>query len=445
MDINQLATLIQFVDEERRKDRAQIIQLQEKVDALARENELRARYAQAVESQLNDLKQQVQKSMGWTSVVEQVRAEFGQMIERIEDQRAKSERESARIRQIEIEALVRQLNEQKREIKPYARYADEFEALKQEDARLNEAISRAQSTVLDIERRLDIPAASISYLEEQRRQDNKRIVALEQEASDIRKRIEQFPPQLLLLDEAIRRKQAELEEAARILEAQSQVIEAQRVADIRRERQFAEYAEIVERLKERADAVAAQITGFVQMREEVRRALNEIPASLERFEVRLNEVIEIQRDNEARAKRQADEFRDAMDKNWKTFVVSQEEKWHDRDRRIADYEPRLNALEEELPKYQPQILALYELVEAFSKAYATAGREWLSQANQMLEKARLNLPSDVNLSRRQRRKLKTQAETEATASVPANGAGYGETDDNVSDDGRDDLDQDLIS
>jgi chromosome segregation ATPase len=415
------------------------------VEALTRENELRARYAQAVESQLNELKQQVQKSMGWTSVVEQVRAEFGQMIERIEDQRAKSERESARIRQIEIEALVRQLNEQKREIKPYARYADEFEALKQEDARLNEAISRAQSTVLDIERRLDIPAASISYLEEQRRQDNKRIVALEQEVPDIRKRIEQFPPQLLLLDEAIRRKQTELEEAARILEAQSQVIEAQRVADIRRERQFAEYAEIVERLKERADAVAAQITGFVQMREEVRRALNEIPPSLERFEVRLNEVIEIQRDNEARAKRQADEFRDVMDKNWKGFVVSQEEKWHDRDRRIADYEPRLNALEEDLPKYQPQILALYELVEAFSKAYAAAGREWLSQANQMLEKARLNLPSEVNLSRRQRRKLKTQAEAEAAGGIPSNGAAHAEEGDSASDDGRDDLDQDLIS
>ncbi len=445
MDINQLATLIQFVDEERRKDRAQIIQLQERVDALARENELRARYAQAVESQLNDLKQQVQKSMGWTSVVEQVRAEFGQMIERIEDQRSKSERESARIRQIEIEALVRQLNEQKREIKPYARYADEFEALKQEDARLNEAISRAQSTVLDIERRLDIPAASISYLEEQRRQDNKRIVALEQELPDIRKRIEQFPPQLLLLDEAIRRKQTELEEAARILEAQSQVIEAQRVADIRRERQFAEYAEIVERLKERADAVAAQITGFVQMREEVRRALNEIPAALERFEVRLNEVIEIQRDNEARAKRQADEFRDVMDKNWKAFTVSQEEKWHDRDRRIADYEPRLNALEEELPKYQPQILPLYDILEAFSKSYAAAGREWLSQANQMLEKARLNLPSEVNLSRRQRRKLKTQADAEAAGGIPPNGAAHDEADGNASGDGRDDLDQDLIS
>jgi len=420
MDINQLSTIVQYLDEERRKDRTIIVQLQERVDTLLRENESRSRYAQALESQLSELRQQLQKSMGWTSVVEQVRAEFTQVIERIEDQRSKNERESARVRQIEIESLVRQLNEQKKEVKPYARYAEEIDSGRQEDLRLNEAINRFQSQLIDMDRRIDLPGPAISYLEEQRRQDVKRITAVEQDLPDIRKRIEQFPPQIQLLDEAIRRKQIELEEAAKLLEAQSQVIESQRVADIRRERQFAEYAETVERLKERADAVAAQITGFVQMREEVRRAITEIPPVLERFEVRLNETTEIQRDNEARAKRQADEFRDALEKEWKTFVISQEEKWHDRDKRIADYEPRIEAVEEELPKFEPQILPLYDILEAFSKSYANAGREWLSQANQLLERARLTLPSDVTLSRRQRRKMKTQAAAE-TALVPADG------------------------
>ncbi len=420
MDINQLSTIVQYLDEERRKDRTTIIQLQERVDTLLRENESRSRYAQALESQLSELRQQLQKTMGWTSVVEQVRAEFTQVIERIEDQRSKNERESARVRQIEIESLVRQLNEQKKEVKPYARYAEEIDSGRQEDLRLNEAINRVQSQLIDMDRRIDLPGPAISYLEEQRRQDVKRITAVEQDLPDIRKRIEQFPPQIQLLDEAIRRKQIELEEAAKLLEAQSQVIESQRVADIRRERQFAEYAETVERLKERADAVAAQITGFVQMREEVRRAITEIPPVLERFEVRLNETTEIQRDNEARAKRQADEFRDALEKEWKTFVISQEEKWHDRDKRIADYEPRIEAVEEELPKFEPQILPLYDILEAFSKSYANAGREWLSQANQLLERARLTLPSDVTLSRRQRRKMKAQAAAE-TALVPADG------------------------
>jgi chromosome segregation ATPase len=404
MDINQLNQIIQYVDEERRKDRAMILQLQERVEALTRELDSRAHYNQSFETQISELRLQLQKSMGWTTPIEQLRAEVTQVIERIEDQRSKAERESARIRQIEIEALVRQLNETKKELKPYARYADDLDQRRQEEARLNEMINRVQAQVIDVARHQGEPGSAIAYLEEQRRQDNKRVVAVEQQLPDLRKRIDQFPPQLLLLDEAVRSKQTEIEEAARLLEAQNQVIESQRVADIRRERQFAEYGEIVERVKERMADLQTSTTGFIQMREEVRRATAELPEIQARLEVRLNEVVEIQRDAEARAKRQADEFRDVVEKDWKTFTVAQEEKWFERDRRIADYEPRLTVIEDELPTLMPQVTPLYEILEAFAKSYATAGREWLAQSGQMLDRARINVPSDTKLSRRQRRK-----------------------------------------
>ena len=234
MDINQLSQIVQYVDEERRKDRAMIVQLQERVEALTRELDSRARYNQSIESQISELRLQVQKSMGWTTSVEQVRGEITQVIERIEDQRSKAERESARVRQIEIEALVRQLNETKKEVKPYARYAEELDQRRQEEARLNDMISRVQAQVIDVQRHQGEPGTAIAYLEEQRHQDIKRMMAVEQELPDLRKRIDQFPPQLLLLDEAVRRKQIEIDEAARLLEAQNQVIESQRVADIRR-------------------------------------------------------------------------------------------------------------------------------------------------------------------------------------------------------------------
>jgi chromosome segregation ATPase len=426
MDINQLSQTLQYVDEERRKDRAMILQLQEKVDALTRELDNRSRYSQSLETQITEMRLQVQKAMGWTTSVEQLRAEITQVIARVEDQRTKAERESSRVRHIEIEALVRQLNDVKKEVKPYGRYAEEIELRRQEDARLNDLIGRVQIHVIDVDRRIAEPGPQIAYLEEQRRQDNKRIVALEQDVPDMRKRIEQFPPQLLLLDEAVRHKQTDIEEAAKLLEAQNQVIESQRVADIRRERQFAEYGTVVERIKERLTELQSQTTGFVQMREEVRRALAELPDVQARLEVRLNEVVEIQRDAEERAKRQADEFRDTLEKEWKSFSVTQEEQWFERDRRIADYEPRLDAIEEELPTYLPQITPLYDILEAFSKAYAAAGREWLGQSNQLLDRAKQNIPSDTKLSRRQRRKQKSETvlpKPEDGAAAPGNARG----------------------
>ena len=420
MDLQQLEKLVQYLDEERRKDRALVVQMQERVDALSREVEARSRYASTLESSLNEVKIQLTRATGWTSVAEQIRAEFSQVIERIEDQRAKAERELVRTRQIEIESIVRQLNETKREIKPYPRLFDEMEARKVEDGRLADLINRVQLQVMEMDRRFDPPATQIAYLEEQRRQDAKRIAAVEQEVPDMKKKIEQFPPRLLLLDEAIRRKQTEIEEAARLLESQSQLIENQRVADIRRERQFAEYAETIEKLKVRADEIASQVIGFVQLREEIKRELAVLPDFQERLEVRVNELFEIQRDAEERLKRTTESFRDILEKEWRNFAAAQDEKWHSRDQRIAEYEPRMADLEEEMPRLQPQISPLYEILDAFSKAYANAGREWLAEANQLLDKAKVNVPTEIKPSRRQRRKQ--QALVEASVAPIENGA-----------------------
>ncbi len=418
MDLNQLARLVQYLDEERRKDRALIVQMQERVDSLSREVEARTRYAQSLETTINELRVQLPKAMIWTTAVEQVRNEFSAIIARMEDQRVKNERESSRVRQVELESLVRQLNELKREVKPYGRYSEEIEARKVEEGRLSELISRNVVQLMDLERRFDAPGAQLAYLEEQRRQENKRIVAIEQELPDLNRKIDQFPPKLLLLEEGIRRKQVELEEAAKIIEAQTQVLEAQRVSDIRRERQFAEYAETVEKLKVRADEVQQQVTGFIQMREEVRRVLSDVPEIGARLEVRINEIAEIQRDADERAKRVADEFRESIQKEVRSFVVAQDEKWHPRDKRIADYEPRIEAIENELPRFEPMILPIYDLFEAFTKSYARAGREWLAEGNTLLDKARLNLPTDTKLSRRQIKKRQAQNVAEQSDANP---------------------------
>lgn len=404
MDINQLSRQLQYYDEERRKDREMIVQLQGRVEALTRELDARSRYAVGLEATLSELRGQISRAMGWTSAVEQLRAEFSQGISRVDDVRQKADRDTQRVRQLESESVMRLINETKKEIKPYARYAEEIEARKLEDARLAELIGRVQVQTLDIERRLDQPAAAIAYLEEQRRQDNRRILSLEQELPDVKRRIELFPPQLLLLDEAVRRKQTEIEEAAKLLETQSQLLENQRVGDIRRERQFAEYVETIEKIKQRAEDIATQTTGFVQMREEVRRSVTEIPEFLNRMEVRINEVFELQRDAEERAKRIAETFRDKIEKLQQEFMVSQDEKWHPRDKRISEQDERIDIIESEFSKI-PTIMPIYEIFEVFARHYAEAGREWLAKSGQMLDRAKAALPAEpITMSRRQKRK-----------------------------------------
>ena len=407
MDINQISKQFQYYDEERRKDREMIMQLQGRVESLTRELDARSRYSVGVEAALSELRGQISRAMGWNSAVEQLRSEFLLGISRVDELRVKAERDTQRVRQLESESVMRLINETKKEIKPYARYSEEIEARRLEDARLAELVGRVQVQTLDIERRLEQPMTTIAYLEEQRRQDNRRILMIEQEIPDVKRRIDLLLPQLLLLDEAVRRKQTEIDEAIKILEAQSQLLENQRVSDIRRERQFAEYVETIERIKQRSEDIAAQATGFVQMREEVRRSLIDIPEFLNRMEVRINEVFELQRDSEERAKRIAEAFRDKIEKLQQEFAVAQDEKWHPRDKRISDQDERIDLVEEELGKI-PIITPIYEIFEVFARHYAEAGREWLAKSGPLLDRAKATLTADqIVLSRRQKRKQQT--------------------------------------
>jgi len=414
MDINQLSQLVTYLDAERRKDKVLLSQMQERVESMSREVEARTRYSQTLETTVAELKLQLGRAASWPGALEQLRAEFNQTIERDQEQRVKAERELLRTRQIEIESLVRQLNEIKKEIKPVGRFGEEIAARQAEESRLADLINRTQIQLMELERRFDQPTATLNYLEEQRRTDSKRIASVEQAVPDLAKRLDPIFTRILLLEEALRKKTAEIEEANRILEAQRQVIESQRVADLRRERQFAEYAEIIERLKERADAIQSQVTGFFQMRDEVKRELSPLPEFKQQLEVRINEVAEIQRDAEERAKRIAAAFRDEIEKQWKGFAVSQEEKWHERDRRISSYDPRIVEVEDDIIRISDQIPPLYAILEEFSSAYAAAGREWLSRSNTLLDQARSRVTADIKPSRRQRRKQQALARPEGT-------------------------------
>jgi chromosome segregation ATPase len=412
MDINQLSQLVTYLDAERRKDKQQLSQMQERVESLSREVEARIRYSQTLENTVAELKLQLNRAVSWPGAIEQMRAEFNLVIERDQEQRVKAERELLRTRQIEIESLVRQLNEIKKELKPIGRLGEEIVARQAEEARLADLINRTQIQLMELERRFDQPTATLNYLEEQRRSDSKRIASVEQAVPDITKRFEPIQSRILMLEEAIRKKTAEIEEASRILEAQRQVIESQRVADLRRERQFAEYAEVIERLKERAETIQSQVTGFFQMRDEVRRELSPLPDFKQQLEVRINEIAEIQRDAEERAKRVASAFRDEVEKQMKTFTVSQEEKWVDRDRRISSYDPRIVELEEDFIRISDLIPPLYNMFEEFSTAYAAAGREWLARSNTLLDQAKTIGAAEVKPSRRQRRRQQALARPE---------------------------------
>jgi len=386
MDITQLTQLVRWLEAERRKDRAIIQALQEKVESQASELTLQARRINELEGRLAQAKAELTRFNQIEQALEQLREELTQLVERTEVKRLKAEQEMKRLREVEREDIARQLGELRKMIRPLLRLPDDLTSLRTEDSRLNGMIMSLQQTLKDLERLLESRTEPIAYLNEHVRQNSQRITDLTQETSRLFKQLGDLADKLPLLEQAIQRKNKTIDEAAEMLQQQAQLIEAQRVDHFRWEQQVTEWAELVKEIQEKADLLAAQSQRFVEHREEVRRALAQLQKFQERLAVQMNEVAERQRLAEERQKQALEEWQAARAREWKHFTVLNEEKWRENARHTEKIVSRISAVESHLPTLYGQVQALWEIEEAWAQTFMAGPREWLAHWNDLVKR-----------------------------------------------------------
>src|SRR5688500_7876496 len=125
-DITQLSAQINFLDDERRRDKAEIAALQQRV--LGVEDALREATKRIQESESRTAAQQTQllKLPRADDSLEKVRREIILMIQDQEERRKAAEREAEKLRRVELENQARALAEFKRELVVIPRLQEEI-------------------------------------------------------------------------------------------------------------------------------------------------------------------------------------------------------------------------------------------------------------------------------------------------------------------------------
>ncbi len=400
MDITQLTQLVRWLEAERRKDRAIIQALQEKVESQANELTLQARRINELEGRLAQTRAELTRFKQIEQAIEQLREELTQLVERNEVKRLKAEQEMKRLREVEREDIARQLGELRKMVRPLLQLPEGLTSLRTEDSRLNGMIITLQQALKDLERLLENRTEPLAYLDEHVRQNNRRIQEIAEQIPPLYKQLGELEDKLPLLEQGIQRKNKAIDEAAELLQQQAQLIEAQRVDHFRWEQQAAEWAELVEEIQKKADLLAAQSQRFVEQREEVRRALARLQEFQERLAVQMNEVAERQRLAEERQKRTLEEWQAERARDWKHFTVLNDERWRENARHTQKIVSRISAIESHLPTLYDQIQALWEVEETWAQTFMVGPREWLAHWNDLV-KRRIPTPELEKPTRRE--------------------------------------------
>jgi len=360
MDLTQAMQTLKWLDEERRKDKATIAALQEW--AQEQERQLAQQSAQIQELQtavagIQSLMAQVTK---FEQMVSNYKNELIFRMDQREEARRKEQAEAERLRRIELEALADQLSRLDKELRVLPRYDEELKARQAEGQRLNEALQRLEVAVIDLSKRLEDPSRAITYLEEQRRADNRRIAELEQDTTELRKKIEAQAAKLPLLEETIQKQRTRIEEAIQYTKEFEKPIEELRISDFQREQKMKKYLDQGEQVAQEMERIREQTQGFIEQQQLVKQALEKLEGFQARLEKRQNEVAEMQRLAEDRLKRQWEEWQEEQAKQQRKRDILSEERWRQQEQTNAEYSERLDALQPIIELHRNQLDILWE-------------------------------------------------------------------------------------
>ncbi len=373
MDINQIARMIEWLDEERRRDKATIATLEERLAQQQQVIDGLTRRVSSLESDITVVRSQMTPTGREAEMLEQMRKEVQQLLEKVEAKRLTAEREAERRAELARENLLRSVREVTERLERLERATSEIPAFQVERERIADAVATLQQRVEDIFKRLEEPDRRLAFLEEQRRQDARRISEVQSELPEIQKQIDSIRPKLQLLEElALRteRRVQEVQTSERERRDQiQQFIDQQTLLLQQRDQQI---ADLVRRFGEQDSIMQRNIERFEVWAEAYRnmkRIIDDFERIGDRLERRINEVAEMQRLSEERFRQEWNDWTSDDQKRWKQFTLSNDEVWRSHDKDFDRFVQKLAELEAMFPPIQDSLHRLWSLERERAQLY----------------------------------------------------------------------------
>lgn len=372
LNLGQLAQQIKWMEDERRKDKAQIATLQERLAGQALEIAENARRLQEMDLAQKASQATIARLLNTDRVLDEFKTDIVAMISRLDEDRKKSEREMERIRNLSLETLQRQINEIRVEIPRIGKIEDELPTRRAEEKRLAELMVRLPPQIDSAVQLVEERTRGVPYLEEGRRQDLKRLLIVEQESTSHLKKIDLLAGKLQVLEDALGKLPPRFEPLTARLSDHDKQLDDLRSGDFRLQQQVKSFDAVVNQLR---DQVVDYTSVLNKLREQAlinQRAEAELNSFQETLRMRVAEISEVERLFEERVKKQFEDFLAEFEKRWGKLEPRMDERWHEHERVHRTQDERVERLEGAPAPLQEQITVLRNDHDKFLQAFIDA-------------------------------------------------------------------------
>ncbi len=383
MDTTQLTQMVNWLDEELRRERVGITKLQQLVERQTGELSEQSRQVKDLEGRLANTQAQLAKFARLDETLQQFKNEVVLLLDKRDEQRRKAQRETVRLRMAEREAQSKTMGEVRRELQDLPRYEEQLRLREAEDRRLGGLLMSLRHEVTAMSKDFDERARNLSYLTEQRAYDNKRIAGLQEENLTLLKRTEKQDSRLKSLEDRTQRHERHVQELLQfktnLKREQTEWMESQRVAHERRKREMTQWREEVEAHRQEVRNLSDHMQEFNEAAQAGRQTMVMLETFQEQLRRDQNQIAELQRLAEERQRKELEAWQGDDEKRWKKHELQWEHQWKEQYQRHNELMTRLASLEDEINALQQQLAGLWRLREVENAHRLAELQRWQSE------------------------------------------------------------------
>lgn len=392
METDQVLKQLEWLDDERRRDKDTIAKQEDRIIAL--EGNLMAANKQIKDlgSELTRFSTLFERMDRFDDNLLQSRVELKQQIEEIDKQAKKREEEMEKVRRVEMRAVDNSISEVRKELEPIDGLRRGLAARVEEENRLNRGIDELRQKLTDIHRNEEEYTRTYRLLEDGRRQDSKRLVDLQGEVSALRKRVDEVRGKTELATSNYRKVETRLNELLTVeserKDAQAEFLEKQALLQVERERTWKDWEARFETVEKQATDVETQLQAMDATHRSIQRAKEAMEELAERVERRINEITEMQRLGEERFRQEWVTFKADDQKRWTNYTLTQEEQRNEIGRQLEKIFERITNLEDSWQEAHDLIAQMSEQSEKRLQSLLALTHDWVAAYERTLGQVR---------------------------------------------------------
>ncbi len=348
--LEQLERRVEWLDNERRNDKTNLASMQNRLTVLETENANLRKQIKELETLISQQGTQIASTDKYDAQITRVNTELSRQLRESNERATMNLDEAVKRQKLEVDSVKSSLTKLYEAIEQINPLREELKTLKVEDTRLARLIEEQKAKIVDVSRFDEDYRRSLQMIEENRRQEAKRITEVQGEIASMRKRIDETRNRIEGLADNFRTFDTRITELQTFekdrKEAQAVFIDTVNSSLVDKERNFKNWEA---RFKE-LDAININLNAQVESLEEARLAVSKSLAQADKmtqqFERRINEISEVQRLNDERFRQEWASFKSDDLKRWANYMLTYEEQNREGNQEIVELNRQIEELKD---------------------------------------------------------------------------------------------------